>query len=78
MVDSVTKKWEWLVIPREKKKDFFVELAIPFLLERDSIQASKYVMVTEVYLSHICFKGYHDITIEVSRDLKDRMERNDI
>jgi hypothetical protein len=32
-------------------------------------------MVTGVYLSHICFKGHHDITIEVSRDLKDRMER---
>jgi hypothetical protein len=41
MVDPVTDKWELLVIPREKKKDFFVELAIPFLLERDSVQASK-------------------------------------
>lgn len=52
-----------------------MELAIPFLLEISSVQASKYGMVTEVYLSHICFKGHHDITIGVSRDLKDRMER---
>ncbi|KAJ6821975.1 uncharacterized protein M6B38_130380 [Iris pallida] len=35
-------------------------------------------MVTGVYLSHICFKGHHDITIEVNRDLKDRMKGNDI
>lgn len=33
-------------------------------------------MVTGVYLSHICFKGHHGITIEVSRDLKDRTKRN--
>lgn len=41
MVNSVIDKWELLVIPREKKKDFLVEFAIPFLLERDSVQASK-------------------------------------
>jgi hypothetical protein len=29
-------------------------------------------MVTEVYLSHICFKIF--IIVEVSRDLKDEME----
>jgi hypothetical protein len=51
-----------------------MELAIPFLLERNSVQASKYGMVRGVYLSHICFKGHHGITIEVSRDLKDRRE----
>ena len=55
-----------------------MECAIPFLLERGSVKASKYDMVTEVYLSHICFKGHNDIAVEVSRDLKDRMERNDI
>lgn len=76
MVDSVTAKQELLVIPREKKKDFLVECTIPFLLvlERGSVKASKYDMVTEVYLSHICFKGHNDIAVEVSRDLKDRME----
>jgi len=57
-----------------KKKDFLVECVIPFLLERGSVKASKYDMVTEVYLSHICFKGHNDIAVEVSRDLKDRME----
>jgi len=31
MVDSVTDKRELLVIPREKQKDFFVELAVLFL-----------------------------------------------
>jgi len=60
MVDSVTDEEESLVIPR--------------LLEISSVQVSKYGMVTEVYLSHICFKGHHNITTGVSRDLKDRME----
>ena len=61
MVDSVTNKYEFLAVPREKKKKdffFFLELIIPFLLDRTEIlfksnQLSKYIMVTEVYPSHI-------------------------
>lgn len=70
-----------LYISREKKKKKTFSwngISISFLLERDSVQTSKYGMVTGVYLSHICFKGHHDITIEVNRDLKDRMKGNDI
>lgn len=37
MVDSVTNKYEFIAVPREKKKDFFVELTILFLLERTEI-----------------------------------------
>ena len=34
MVDSVTNKYEFLAVPREKKKDlFFFDLIIPFLLD---------------------------------------------
>jgi len=76
MVDSVTDEEESLIIPREKT--FSWNLSFHILLERSSVQANKYGMVTGVYLSHICFKGHHGITIEVSRDLKDRMERYDI
>ena len=75
MVDSVIDKQELLVIPREKKKTFLWNLPFYFFLERDSVQVSKYSMVTGVYPSHICFKGHHGITIEVSRDLKDRIEQ---
>ena len=59
MVDSVTNKYEFLAVPREKKKDLFIfELIIPFLLDRTEImfksnKLSKYIMVTEVYPSHI-------------------------
>lgn len=59
MVDSVTNKYEFLAVPREKKRLlFFFELIIPFLLDRTEImfksnQLSKYIMVTEVYPSHI-------------------------
>lgn len=59
MVDSVTNKYEFLAVPREKKKRLlFLELIIPFLLDRTEImfksnQLSKYIMVTEVYPSHI-------------------------
>ena len=58
-----------------KKKTFLWNLPFYFFLERDSVQVSKYSMVTGVYPSHICFKGHHGITIEVSRDLKDRIEQ---
>lgn len=47
------------------KKTSFVELVIPFLFERDSFQVNEYSTVTGVYLSHICFKGHHGITVEV-------------
>lgn len=39
-----------------------MELDIPFLLERDSVRVGT---VTEVYTSHIGFKGIHGITVEV-------------
>ena len=60
MVDSVTNQYEFLAVPREKKRllFFFFEFIIPFLLDRTEImfksnQLSKYIMVTEVYPSHI-------------------------
>lgn len=39
MVDSVTNKYEFLAVPREKKKRLlrFFELIIPFLLDRTEI-----------------------------------------
>lgn len=53
MVDFVTKKQAFLVIPR-KKTFSFVELTCSFLLERNKGN-SNYVMVTVVYPSHIDF-----------------------
>lgn len=43
-----------------------MELTIYFLLERNSVQASKYIMVTGVYPSHIDFKfkGHCGKTVE--------------
>lgn len=41
IVDLLTNKWESVVIPSGKKKRYFVELAILFSLERDSVHASK-------------------------------------
>lgn len=65
MVDAVTNKWEFLVVPRENQNRLlsfaFVELIIPFLfifeIERNYVytQVNKYVMVTGVYTSHIGF-----------------------
>lgn len=55
MVDSVTKKYKFLAVPRKKKKRLFVELTIPFFFRKNGnyVQISKYIMVAEVYLSHI-------------------------
>ena len=68
MVDAVTKKWEFLIVPRESRllSFAFVELIIPFLfilemeeIERNYVytQGNKYVMVTGVYTSHIGFNS---------------------
>jgi len=71
MVDSVTNKYEFIAVPREKKDFFFFELIIPSLLDRTEIlfksnQLSKYIMVTEVYPSHIGLKtSWHNRRGEV-------------
>ena len=65
MVDAETNKQEFLVVSRENRllSFAFVELIIPFLFflekKRNYVytQVSKYVMVTEVYTSHIGFNG---------------------
>lgn len=59
MVDFGTNNSKFRFVPRKKSKIFFcfVELTIYFLLERNYVQASKYVMVTGVYPSRIGFKG---------------------
>lgn len=49
-----------------------MELDIPFLLERDSVRVGT---VTEVYTSHIGFKGIHGITVEVKWGPKGSNER---
>jgi len=64
MVDFVTSKFEFLVVPRKKILLLFVELTTLRRLDKKLCSsnriANKYVMVTRVYPSHIGFKGIVD------------------
>ena len=58
MVDFGTNKYKFRFVPRKKIFLFCgINHLLSFLLERNDVQASKYVMVIGVYPSRIGFKG---------------------
>lgn len=56
MVNYVTKEIGILELYLVKKA-FFINQSLSFILGRNSVQVSQYVMVSGVYPSHIDFKG---------------------